>query len=311
MATVTRSQRLMFSAGAAALGGAALATLLAGSIVTLAGAGATAVDPSLPFDPDFQVCQTPAATGPRNMMLLPVGEAPAPGAVAARPTPAEVLCSSTAASTASRAARSSPQWARGYRRCVLLLTGAAAATWSRAGWAGRWRGVFLARVRSAAAPGALRVPQSGAMSSRFSSGRRTAVASQRRPPSGRAGTSTGPARARPRGGPGRRRRGWTARGPASSAEPVPIRGRSGPACPAGRQGPPPRAARNRPTATPAPSSTARRGAPAGRCRRRRPASSRRARRRRPGQASRMARRASGLSTPQPMSWSVSWLGEAS
>ena len=69
MATVTRSQRLMFSAGAAALGGAALATLLAGSIVTLAGAGATAVDPSLPFDPDFQVCQTPAATGPRNMML--------------------------------------------------------------------------------------------------------------------------------------------------------------------------------------------------------------------------------------------------
>ena len=69
MATVTRSQRLMFSAGAAALGGAALATLLAGSIVTLAGAGATAVDPSLPFGPDFQVCQTPAATGSRNMML--------------------------------------------------------------------------------------------------------------------------------------------------------------------------------------------------------------------------------------------------
>jgi hypothetical protein len=69
MATVTRSQRLMFSAGAAALGGAALATLLAGSIVTLAGAGATAVDPSLPFSPDFPVCHTPAATGSRNMML--------------------------------------------------------------------------------------------------------------------------------------------------------------------------------------------------------------------------------------------------
>ena len=69
MATVTRSQRLMFSTGAAALGGAALATLLAGSIVTLAGAGATAVDPSLPFGPDFPVCHTPAATGSRNMML--------------------------------------------------------------------------------------------------------------------------------------------------------------------------------------------------------------------------------------------------
>ena len=38
----TRSQGLLVSAGAAALGGAALATLLAGNIVTLAGAGATA-----------------------------------------------------------------------------------------------------------------------------------------------------------------------------------------------------------------------------------------------------------------------------
>jgi tetratricopeptide (TPR) repeat protein len=70
MATVTRSQRLVVSAGAAALGGAALATLLAGSIVTLAGAGATAVDISPPFvGPDFPVCHTPAATGSRNMML--------------------------------------------------------------------------------------------------------------------------------------------------------------------------------------------------------------------------------------------------
>jgi tetratricopeptide (TPR) repeat protein len=69
MAPFMRSKRLLASAGAAALGGAALATLLVGSIVTLAGAGATAVDPSLPFGPDFPVCHTPAATGSRNMML--------------------------------------------------------------------------------------------------------------------------------------------------------------------------------------------------------------------------------------------------
>ena len=70
MATFTRSQRLLVSAGAAALGGAALVTLLAGNIVTLAGAGATAADISPPFvGPDFPVCHTPAATGLPNMML--------------------------------------------------------------------------------------------------------------------------------------------------------------------------------------------------------------------------------------------------
>ena len=70
MATFTRSQKLLVSAGAAALGGAALLTLLAGNIVTLAGAGATAVDISPPFvGPDFPVCHTPAATGLPNMML--------------------------------------------------------------------------------------------------------------------------------------------------------------------------------------------------------------------------------------------------
>ena len=70
MATFTRSQKLLVSAGAAALGGAALVTLLAGNIVTLAGAGATAVDISPPFvGPDFPVCHTPAATGLPNMML--------------------------------------------------------------------------------------------------------------------------------------------------------------------------------------------------------------------------------------------------
>src|SRR5947208_8622829 len=70
MATFTRSQRLLVSAGAAALGGAAPVTLLAGTIFTLAGAGATAVDISPPFvGPDFLVCHTPAATGSSNMTL--------------------------------------------------------------------------------------------------------------------------------------------------------------------------------------------------------------------------------------------------
>lgn len=70
MATFTRSQRVLVSAGAAALGGAALVTLLAGNIVTLAGARATAVDISPPFfGPDFPVCHTPAATDLPNMML--------------------------------------------------------------------------------------------------------------------------------------------------------------------------------------------------------------------------------------------------
>ena len=70
MATFTQSQRLLVSAGAAAVGVAALVTLLAGNIITLAGAGATAVDISPPFvGPDFPVCHTPAATGLPNMML--------------------------------------------------------------------------------------------------------------------------------------------------------------------------------------------------------------------------------------------------
>ncbi len=69
MTTFTRSQKLLISAGAA-LGGAALVTLLAGNIVTLAGAGATAVDIAPPFvGPDFPVCHTPAATGLPNIML--------------------------------------------------------------------------------------------------------------------------------------------------------------------------------------------------------------------------------------------------
>ena len=70
MATFTRSQRLLVSVGAAALGGATLLTLLGGNIFTLAGAGATAADISQPFvGPDFPVCHTPAATNLPNMML--------------------------------------------------------------------------------------------------------------------------------------------------------------------------------------------------------------------------------------------------
>ena len=70
MATFTRSQRLLVSAGAAALGGAALAMLLAGNIVTIAGADATAVDRSPPFDGAHSpICSTPAATGLANIML--------------------------------------------------------------------------------------------------------------------------------------------------------------------------------------------------------------------------------------------------
>jgi tetratricopeptide (TPR) repeat protein len=70
MATFTRSQRLLVSAGAAALGGAGLLTLLGGNIVALTGAGATALDISPLFvGPDFPVCHTPAATDLPNMML--------------------------------------------------------------------------------------------------------------------------------------------------------------------------------------------------------------------------------------------------
>ena len=70
MATFTRSQKLLVSAGAAALGGSALLVLLAGNIVTVAGAGATAAAASSPFvGSDFPVCHTPAATSVPNMLL--------------------------------------------------------------------------------------------------------------------------------------------------------------------------------------------------------------------------------------------------
>ena len=70
MATFTRSQKLLVSAGVGAFGGAAALILLAGNIVTIAGAGATAADASSPLsDQDFPVCTTTAATGAPNMLL--------------------------------------------------------------------------------------------------------------------------------------------------------------------------------------------------------------------------------------------------
>src|SRR4029078_6414058 len=60
MATFTRSQSLLVSAGAGALSGAALLTVLAGNIFTVADSGATAIDLS---PSDFPICHTPAATG--------------------------------------------------------------------------------------------------------------------------------------------------------------------------------------------------------------------------------------------------------
>src|SRR5689334_22493489 len=70
MATFTRSQKLLVSASAAALGGSALLVLLAGNIVTVAGAGATAAAASPSFaGPDFPICHTPAATSVPTMLL--------------------------------------------------------------------------------------------------------------------------------------------------------------------------------------------------------------------------------------------------
>ena len=70
MATIIRSQKLLVSAGAGALGGAAVLVLVAGNIVTIAGAGITTADASSPlFGQDFPICRTSAATGAPNMFL--------------------------------------------------------------------------------------------------------------------------------------------------------------------------------------------------------------------------------------------------
>ena len=70
MATFTRSRSLLVSVSLAALGGTALAALLAGSGFILADARATAVDVSLPLaDADISICGTPTATAPPNKMF--------------------------------------------------------------------------------------------------------------------------------------------------------------------------------------------------------------------------------------------------
>jgi tetratricopeptide (TPR) repeat protein len=70
MTTFIRSQKLLVSAGIAALGGAALLILSAGNIFAPAGAGATAMDISSQFvGAEFPVCHTPATTDVPNLML--------------------------------------------------------------------------------------------------------------------------------------------------------------------------------------------------------------------------------------------------
>lgn len=66
MATFTRSQSLLVSAGAGALSGAALLTVLGGNILAVAGADAITMDLS---PSDFPICHTPAATGLPSLML--------------------------------------------------------------------------------------------------------------------------------------------------------------------------------------------------------------------------------------------------
>jgi tetratricopeptide (TPR) repeat protein len=75
MATSSHSRALLASAGAAALAGTAFAALLAGNVVNLAGAGASAADISL-ADPDIPFCQKAAAVGPPLMLRLAQTEVP-------------------------------------------------------------------------------------------------------------------------------------------------------------------------------------------------------------------------------------------
>src|SRR6476659_7482185 len=86
MATFTRSQSLLVSAGAGALSGAALLTVLGGNIFTVAGAGATAIDLS---PSDFPICHTPAAIGlPSIVLRLAQTEVPRAEMSAAKSAPA-------------------------------------------------------------------------------------------------------------------------------------------------------------------------------------------------------------------------------
>jgi hypothetical protein len=87
MATCTRSQRLLVSAAATALGGATLLTVAAGNVFTIADASTTAPDAFGVVD--FPICHTPAASGlPKALLRLAQTEVPRAEMSAARPTPA-------------------------------------------------------------------------------------------------------------------------------------------------------------------------------------------------------------------------------
>jgi tetratricopeptide (TPR) repeat protein len=90
MATFTRSQRLLVSTAAAALGGATLLTVLAGNGITMADASATTANILPAFGVmDFPICHTPAASGlPKMILRLAQTEVPRAEMSAARPTPA-------------------------------------------------------------------------------------------------------------------------------------------------------------------------------------------------------------------------------
>jgi hypothetical protein len=87
MASFTRSQRLLVSTAAAALGGATLLTVLAGNGITMADTSATAADAFGVVD--FPICHTPAASGLAKVMLrVAQTEVPRAEMSAVRPTPA-------------------------------------------------------------------------------------------------------------------------------------------------------------------------------------------------------------------------------
>ncbi|MET3843236.1 tetratricopeptide repeat protein [Bradyrhizobium sp. OAE829] len=90
MVTFTRSQSLLVSVSLAALGGTALATLLAGGGLFLADARATAVDASAPLtDTEIPICGPGTGTARPNMMFrLVQTEVPRAEMSAASPAPA-------------------------------------------------------------------------------------------------------------------------------------------------------------------------------------------------------------------------------
>jgi tetratricopeptide (TPR) repeat protein len=90
MAIFTRSQKLLVSTAAAALGGATLLTALAGNVFITADASAAGANESPAFGVvDFPICHTPAASGlPKVMLRLAQTEVPRAEMSAARPTPA-------------------------------------------------------------------------------------------------------------------------------------------------------------------------------------------------------------------------------